>query len=151
LCYLPGRFWYCQRTSRICTIYTSRQGHSVLRSRSVSLGCLSTVHHLVIGSSKIGRLGDVTMLILPVFLRSQLTLSPPGPSTCSYPTSTNSINPPPGIDLIITLGGDGTILHLSSLYSTAGSVPPVLSFSMGSLGFLLPFRTFRPFSCAGHD
>ncbi|KAJ9096717.1 hypothetical protein QFC21_004987 [Naganishia friedmannii] len=62
------------------------------------------------------------------------------PSSCSYPTSTNTINPPPGIDLIITLGGDGTILHLSSLYSTAGAVPPVLSFSMGSLGFLLPFH-----------
>jgi NADH kinase len=43
------------------------------------------------------------------------------------------------IDLVITLGGDGTILHASSLFST-GPVPPVLSFSMGTLGFLLPFR-----------
>ena len=44
------------------------------------------------------------------------------------------------IDLVITLGGDGTILHASSLFKT-GAVPPVLSFSMGTLGFLLPFRT----------
>lgn len=44
------------------------------------------------------------------------------------------------IDLVVTLGGDGTILHASSLFS-AGAVPPVLSFSMGTLGFLLPFRT----------
>jgi NADH kinase len=43
------------------------------------------------------------------------------------------------IDLVITLGGDGTILHASSLFK-AGAVPPVLSFSMGTLGFLLPFR-----------
>lgn len=43
------------------------------------------------------------------------------------------------IDLIVTLGGDGTILHASSLFKV-GAVPPVLSFSMGTLGFLLPFR-----------
>ncbi|KAL1746163.1 ATP-NAD kinase-like domain-containing protein [Schizophyllum fasciatum] len=45
----------------------------------------------------------------------------------------------PKIDLVITLGGDGTILHASSLFST-DAVPPVLSFSMGTLGFLLPFH-----------
>ncbi|KAH9988037.1 ATP-NAD kinase [Russula vinacea] len=43
------------------------------------------------------------------------------------------------VDLVITLGGDGTILHASSLFKV-GAVPPVLSFSMGTLGFLLPFR-----------
>ncbi|KAL1681877.1 ATP-NAD kinase-like domain-containing protein [Schizophyllum commune] len=45
----------------------------------------------------------------------------------------------PKIDLVVTLGGDGTILHASSLFST-DAVPPVLSFSMGTLGFLLPFH-----------
>lgn len=39
-------------------------------------------------------------------------------------------------DLVLTLGGDGTILHAASLFSTARVVPPMLSFSMGSLGFL---------------
>lgn len=67
--------------------------------------------------------------------------TPPEDPTCSVPSL--SRHPLPPIDLIITLGGDGTILHLSSLYSTAGRVPPVLSFSMGSLGFLLPFRERR--------
>ncbi|KAI0748799.1 ATP-NAD kinase [Irpex lacteus] len=43
------------------------------------------------------------------------------------------------IDLVVTLGGDGTILHASSLFKS-GQVPPVLSFSMGTLGFLLPFH-----------
>lgn len=40
------------------------------------------------------------------------------------------------VDLTSTLGGDGTILHASSLFANAQSVPPILSFSMGTLGFL---------------
>lgn len=46
------------------------------------------------------------------------------------------------IDLIITLGGDGTVLYVSSLFQR--SVPPVISFSLGSLGFLTNF-TFEDF------
>ncbi|KAK6205599.1 ATP-NAD kinase-like domain-containing protein [Scheffersomyces amazonensis] len=41
-------------------------------------------------------------------------------------------------DLIITLGGDGTILRAVSVFSNV-IVPPVLSFALGTLGFLLPF------------
>lgn len=52
------------------------------------------------------------------------------------------------IDLVITLGGDGTILHASSLFKV-GAVPPVLSFSMGTLGFLLPFREQTRCSASG--
>ncbi|KAL2074991.1 hypothetical protein VTL71DRAFT_8771 [Oculimacula yallundae] len=40
------------------------------------------------------------------------------------------------VDITTTLGGDGTILHASSLFSTERHVPPILSFSMGTLGFL---------------
>ncbi|EKD20323.1 uncharacterized protein L3040_007330 [Drepanopeziza brunnea f. sp. 'multigermtubi'] len=40
------------------------------------------------------------------------------------------------VDMTTTLGGDGTILHASSLFSTELHVPPILSFSMGTLGFL---------------
>lgn len=53
------------------------------------------------------------------------------------------------IDLVVTLGGDGTILHAASLFSL-GAVPPVLSFSMGTLGFLLPFRKC-PANMAEHE
>lgn len=53
------------------------------------------------------------------------------------------------IDLVVTLGGDGTILHAASLFSL-GAVPPVLSFSMGTLGFLLPFRKC-PANAAAHE
>ncbi|KAK9766921.1 NADH kinase pos5 [Basidiobolus ranarum] len=42
------------------------------------------------------------------------------------------------VDFIVTLGGDGTILHTSSLFE--GPVPPILSFSMGTLGFLIRFN-----------
>lgn len=41
-------------------------------------------------------------------------------------------------DLIVSLGGDGTILRGVSMFSNT-TVPPVLSFSLGTLGFLLPF------------
>lgn len=41
-------------------------------------------------------------------------------------------------DLVITLGGDGTVLFASWLFQS--SVPPVIPFSLGSLGFLTPFR-----------
>ena len=40
-------------------------------------------------------------------------------------------------DLVITLGGDGTVLFTSWLFQRV--VPPVLAFSLGSLGFLTNF------------
>lgn len=43
---------------------------------------------------------------------------------------------PDKIDLVATLGGDGTILRAASLFSLHAFVPPILAFSMGSLGFL---------------
>jgi NADH kinase len=49
-------------------------------------------------------------------------------------TKANQI--PEKVDLVTTLGGDGTILRAASLFSLNASVPPILSFSMGSLGFL---------------
>ncbi|KAG8434390.1 hypothetical protein GDO86_012675 [Hymenochirus boettgeri] len=42
------------------------------------------------------------------------------------------------IDFIICLGGDGTLLYASSLFQA--SVPPVMAFHLGSLGFLTPFN-----------
>lgn len=40
-------------------------------------------------------------------------------------------------DFVVTLGGDGTVLYTSWLFQRI--VPPVLSFSLGSLGFLTNF------------
>uniref|UniRef100_A0A0B7A5Y3 NAD(+) kinase n=1 Tax=Arion vulgaris TaxID=1028688 RepID=A0A0B7A5Y3_9EUPU len=47
------------------------------------------------------------------------------------------------IDFIICLGGDGTLLYVSSLFQD--SVPPVMAFNMGSLGFLTPFQFYQDF------
>ncbi|KXG52396.1 ATP-NAD kinase, PpnK-type, alpha/beta [Penicillium griseofulvum] len=44
------------------------------------------------------------------------------------------------VDLTVTLGGDGTILHAASVFATCSNVPPVLSFSMGTLGFLSEWK-----------
>lgn len=45
-------------------------------------------------------------------------------------------------DLIVTLGGDGTTLRAVSAFLNS-RVPPVLSFALGTLGFLLPFDFAR--------
>jgi len=37
---------------------------------------------------------------------------------------------------LATFGGDGTILQASSIFASLPSVPPVLAFAMGTLGFL---------------
>jgi NAD kinase len=42
------------------------------------------------------------------------------------------------IDFIVCLGGDGTLLYASSLFQQ--SVPPIMAFHLGSLGFLTPFE-----------
>ncbi|KAK2628057.1 hypothetical protein QTJ16_002703 [Diplocarpon rosae] len=47
-------------------------------------------------------------------------------------------NQPEMFDLVLTLGGDGTVLFTSWLFQ--GIVPPILSFSLGSLGFLTNFE-----------
>lgn len=41
-------------------------------------------------------------------------------------------------DLVICLGGDGTVLHANTLFQN--SMPPVMAFGLGSLSFLAPFR-----------
>ena len=38
------------------------------------------------------------------------------------------------MDIVCCLGGDGVLLHASTLFTE--SVPPVISFALGSLGFL---------------
>ena len=43
------------------------------------------------------------------------------------------------IEVVVTLGGDGTALHFNSLFNDSHTIPVLLSFSMGTLGFLTPF------------
>lgn len=41
------------------------------------------------------------------------------------------------IDLVVSIGGDGTLLYINSLFQRY--CPPILPFNCGSLGFLTPF------------
>ena len=52
------------------------------------------------------------------------------------------------IDLIITFGGDGLLLHCNTMF-TKRNMPPVMCFDFGSLGFLSPFyyEDFRSEVC----
>ncbi|KAG2674834.1 hypothetical protein I3760_13G155500 [Carya illinoinensis] len=42
------------------------------------------------------------------------------------------------VDLVVTLGGDGTVLWAASMFK--GPVPPIVPFSLGSHGFMTPFH-----------
>lgn len=55
-----------------------------------------------------------------------------------YWTPEMTIKTPELFDLVITLGGDGTVLYVGGLFQNI--VPPVISFSLGSLGFLTNFH-----------
>lgn len=55
-----------------------------------------------------------------------------------YWTPDLCLNQPEKFDLVLTLGGDGTVLYTSWLFQRI--VPPILSFSLGSLGFLTNFE-----------
>ncbi|XP_076895582.1 NAD(H) kinase 1-like isoform X2 [Bidens hawaiensis] len=49
------------------------------------------------------------------------------------------------VDLVVTLGGDGTVLWAASLFK--GPVPPIVPFSLGSLGFMTPFHSEQYREC----
>ncbi|KAI6711792.1 hypothetical protein PZA11_000471 [Diplocarpon coronariae] len=68
--------------------------------------------------------------ILEEYPRSQHLLKYWKPEMCR--------SQPEMFDLVLTLGGDGTVLFTSWLFQ--GIVPPILSFSLGSLGFLTNFE-----------
>lgn len=42
------------------------------------------------------------------------------------------------LDFVISMGGDGTVLHVNSLFQQC--TPPIISINLGSLGFLSPFK-----------
>lgn len=49
----------------------------------------------------------------------------------------------PLIDFCISLGGDGTLLHLNSHFQNPPACPPTIAFAAGTLGFLTPFKFER--------
>lgn len=69
---------------------------------------------------------------------SLLALNPRFDSMLKYWTPDMCWATPEKFDLVLTLGGDGTVLYTSYLFQRV--VPPILSFSLGSLGFLTNFE-----------
>ena len=65
-------------------------------------------------------------------------------SMLRYWTPELCMSVPEKFDLVLTLGGDGTVLYTSWLFQRI--VPPILSFSLGSLGFLtnFAFNDYKP-------
>lgn len=63
--------------------------------------------------------------------------------TLKFWNKQSALKNPEIFDLVLTLGGDGTVLYVSNLFQKV--VPPVMSFSLGSLGFLtnFDFEDFR--------
>lgn len=61
----------------------------------------------------------------------------PLPKRLRYWTNELCRTKPHTFDFVVTLGGDGTVLYASWLFQRI--VPPVLSFALGSLGFLTKF------------
>lgn len=59
------------------------------------------------------------------------------PSRLKYWNNDLAKRRPHTFDFVVTLGGDGTVLYASWLFQRV--VPPVLSFALGSLGFLTKF------------
>ena len=51
------------------------------------------------------------------------------------------------VDFWVTLGGDGTVLHLTSLFTEDVPLPPLVSFAMGTRGFLTPCDVAQYQSC----
>lgn len=76
-------------------------------------------------------------LILEPDAASEIHKSLPFPV---YTTDGNESAYTEKVDLISTLGGDGTILHAAALFASSPVVPPIVSFSMGTLGFLGEWR-----------
>lgn len=84
-----------------------------------------------------------TYPFLNIILESQVIQSNDGELASTYPELISADPSEKSLlaqktDFVVTLGGDGSILHVSSLFDR-DAVPPVLSFSMGTLGFLLPY------------
>jgi NAD+ kinase len=69
---------------------------------------------------------------------SLIAKNPAFPIMLQYWTPDLCYSAPETFDLVLTLGGDGTVLFTSCLFQRV--VPPILAFSLGSLGFLTNFE-----------
>jgi NAD kinase len=62
-------------------------------------------------------------------------------ASASAPLALASSSSAAGVDLVVTLGGDGLLMYVNTVFPRAA--PPILSLAAGSLGFLAPFEVRR--------
>src|SRR4051812_25093400 len=67
-----------------------------------------------------------------VFETATASLMPPAPVRKSADKAAIAS----GVDMVIILGGDGTLLSMADLIGEAGTLIPILGVNFGSLGFL---------------
>lgn len=81
-----------------------------------------------------------TLLEIAAFLKSEHQVqSVIEPSAKQEIPSLEVFSEKDEIDFCVVIGGDGTLLHLNSLFQEKRSVPPVLPLAQGSLGFMMPY------------
>lgn len=97
---------------------------------------MANYYRLTLGSSHIVTTYPSLSIILEPKTAEEVHSSLPVPVFTSTPDRPLTASTHEKADMVVTLGGDGTILRASSLFATCHNVPPMLSFSMGTLGFL---------------
>lgn len=120
----------------VVIITKARDNHLVLLTRQLAEWLLSTPRY----SSSLGVnvYVDAKLRDSKRFGADELVAKEPRfESMLRYWTPELCWSTPEKFDLVLTLGGDGTVLFTSWLFQRI--VPPILSFSLGSLGFLTPF------------
>ena len=95
------------------------------------------------------RLGEIAAWLgakgLTVFVEPSVLREPGGPPSASLrpfdaaAAAATAAGASAGVDFVVSLGGDGTVLRAASLFTADAPLPPVISFAMGTLGFLTPF------------
>lgn len=68
----------------------------------------------------------------PVFETATAALMPPSPGRAVADKSDLAT----GVDMVVVLGGDGTLLGMADCIAQAGTTTPILGINFGSLGFL---------------
>lgn len=80
---------------------------------------------------------DVMRFVKSISSSSSLFLNAPKEEQTGYPDLHDFRRSGLNSDLIVCIGGDGTVIYAASQFPE--NMPPTLCFAMGSLGFLTPF------------
>jgi NAD+ kinase len=95
-------------------------------------GLVAAAEHISLLGTRLRHLG-----IEAVYERETATLAGPAAKGCETVTREAM---PDAVDLVVVLGGDGTLLAMAARIAQAGRDIPILGVNFGSLGFLTEIR-----------